>query len=608
MSSEKTEFPVKFTPKVLSLPEFSNLVFCIPIYQRLFAWRKKQIEKLMDDLFEAFKTETDAPYYLGILTVAFRDNRLDLVDGQQRMTITTLMAIAFKKLSSSNNYWDDYLNNGNRLIFSARDEDTAYITSRANGNTTTHINEKMEEGIAVIKSWCNDKFKNNGCLEKFVFYVWNNLTLFCSYLPEKYTKNPTELNRYFESMNSTGRQLQQHEILLVELINGNPKSEIYSRIWTKISDINRRYIDVIEERGAYRNEYLNLINNVGTQFEGGSLSENSFETIEQINPQKIETNSSFSGNTRRQMIISFGELLLMALRLTISEYNANDIGNARNYSPELLLTHFDEAQLKESDKIEEFFLNLLKCRLILDYKIIWQETEGNYDYELLTPDSNKRLEKFQSMLHVSNSDQFYRWLPNYVKWLMNNPYSSESDEMAELLKIDLELHPVLPDLQDLCYSKIDRYWFWRLDYELWLHSVEENCWLKDYPEEYIETVKRYVFRVNRSIEHLHPQTPTDEHSEKWIGNDLDRFGNLAMISSSFNSSQSNHSAGVKMERVHHQIETSQLQSLKMLHMWIIYRKSIENSAPETWTKEKVAIHENLMLSYLNRIRPSQTLE
>lgn len=39
-------------------------------------------------------------------------------------------------------------------------------------------------------------------------------------------------------------------------------------------------------------------------------------------------------------------------------------------------------------------------------------------------------------------------------------------------------------------------------------------------------------------------------------------------------------------------------------MWIIYRKSIYNATPETWTKEKVAIHEKLMMPYLNNIRPS----
>lgn len=75
----------------------------------------------------------------------------------------------------------------------------------------------------------------------------------------------------------------------------------------------------------------------------------------------------------------------------------------------------------------------------------------------------------------------------------------------------------------------------------------------------------------RSIEHLHPQTPTDSKSDAWDEENLHRFGNLAMISAAFNSTQSNESAGVKMERIHHQVDTSQSQSLKMLHMWITYK-------------------------------------
>lgn len=233
MSSDNIQYIDRFTPQSLSSSEFSKLVFCVPIYQRLFAWGRKQIEKLMNDLFEAFPTHS--PYYLGILTVAPHDDKLDLVDGQQRMTVTTLMAIAFKQLSSIDN-WDTFLNDGNRLVFSARDEDTEYISSRARGNVPLHINEMMENGISIIISWCKNKFKTEQGgfdvvrFEEFTDYVWRNLTLFCSHLPGKYISNPVELNRYFEAMNSTGRQLQQHEILLVDLINGHPKSEVYSRI------------------------------------------------------------------------------------------------------------------------------------------------------------------------------------------------------------------------------------------------------------------------------------------------------------------------------------------------------------------------------------------
>ncbi len=68
-----------------------------------------------------------------------------------------------------------------------------------------------------------------------------------------------------------------------------------------------------------------------------------------------------------------------------------------------------------------------------------------------------------------------------------------------------------------------------------------------------------------------------------------------MISAAFNSTQSNESAGVKMERIHHQVETSQLQSLKMLHMWITYKEG------ETWTVDKADSHEQVMYSYLQKL-------
>lgn len=595
MKSEHQTYPVSFTPE--SLP--ANLVFCVPIYQRLFAWGKKQVEKLLDDLLDSFVT--DSTYYLGILTVADRDNRLDLIDGQQRMTVTILMAIAFMELcqGKKENWektWGNYYAEGKRLIFIAREEDSAYISTRVN-ECESCANPMMEAGINIIKSWCNETFKTeNGQFDRdrfdrFSEHIWTKLTFFCSYLPNKYVSNPVELNRYFEAMNSTGRQLQQHEILLVELVNGLPKSEAYSKIWKKISDINKRYIPYEDNDKEYVDYYYQIIKDPQSEMIETICNKDDFGSIEQIKPKKCESGRTLATGSSTKMIISFEELLLMALRITTGGEHSNSF-----YKPELLLTRFSEANLNGTKKIDEFFENLLKCRLILDYKIIWQETDGNFDYELLTSDKGMYLEKFQSMLHVSNANRFYRWLPEYVSWLLENDNTSECDELNKLKNIDRTLHPEKPD--KMCYPNIDNYWFWRLDYELWAHRDDENGWLKE-NYELNEVVKRYVFRMNRSIEHLHPQTPTDQYSEKWEGNDLHRFGNLAMISSSFNSQQSNDSAGVKMERVHHQIETSQIQSLKMLHMWIMYRKHTEASSYETWTKDKVDIHERIMLSYLS---------
>lgn len=601
MSSTRID---KFTPETLAT-RYPDVVFSVPIYQRLFAWGKPQIDKLLEDLKASYKKD-EPHYYLGILTIASNGNRLDLIDGQQRMTMLTLIAIALKEISGdAPTYWDKYLNSGRRLEFAAREDDTAYLQSRCRGEATgPYRNDMMENAIATIKSWIMTEFKgeedesiDTPSLIKFSHFIRKRLTLFCSYLPDSYMNNPRELNRYFEAMNSTGRQLQQHEILLVKLVKDHPRSGTLSRLWNKIGDINTRFLPRGEEESveSYRARYLNLIINSRDLMAKDMPEDDDFSTIEDIRPQAEKSDMRNDGDSLQKMIISFEELLLMALELTLDEPKG-----ASHYRSDLLLTQFDEAELKEKGLIDTFFDKLVRCRLLMDYKVVWQETGGDFDYDLISDDPGQRIEKFQSMLHVAFQNQFYRWLTPYIKWLSDNPSSTSCQEMDELLRIDRTLHPVLPKVEDLAYQSIEsgkteRYWFWRLDYELW--NKLESDWLREH-QQYKEAAKRYIFRANRSVEHLHPQTPTDEKSEKWEGHDLNRFGNLAMISISFNSQQSNLPAGMKMKRIHHQVETSQLQSLKMLHMWIRYQEADDGSPADTWTRGKAARHEREMYRYL----------
>ena len=56
----------KYTPELIATSQFK---FSIPLYQRLFAWKKKEVTKLLFDLKEHFaKMPADEPYYLGMLT------------------------------------------------------------------------------------------------------------------------------------------------------------------------------------------------------------------------------------------------------------------------------------------------------------------------------------------------------------------------------------------------------------------------------------------------------------------------------------------------------------------------------------------------------------
>lgn len=87
-----------FKPLSLSIKElFGNAdsLYKIPQYQRPYKWEDEQIEKLWEDIFDAYENNEDN-YFLGsIITAKPRDNEksayVDVVDGQQRLT--TLMIL-----------------------------------------------------------------------------------------------------------------------------------------------------------------------------------------------------------------------------------------------------------------------------------------------------------------------------------------------------------------------------------------------------------------------------------------------------------------------------------------------------------------------------------
>lgn len=85
-----------FTPASLTIKELFNnasSLYQIPRYQRPYKWVDEQIDKLWDDLTEAYENGTES-YFLGsVITASPQDNSsyLDVVDGQQR--VTTLMIL-----------------------------------------------------------------------------------------------------------------------------------------------------------------------------------------------------------------------------------------------------------------------------------------------------------------------------------------------------------------------------------------------------------------------------------------------------------------------------------------------------------------------------------
>ena len=595
----------KYTPKAIVEQKFS-----IPLYQRLFAWTSKEVKNLLSDLKEHFESDQfkkdpeKNPYYLGMLTTINRDGFIDLIDGQQRFTVMILIAIAFMDITE----WKKFLNNGERLKLVARTEDELYLKCLARGEDCKYVNIHMENALLCIKDFVEKSFENDEQRKEYAINIYNYLTFFISELPQHYLKEATSLNKYFEVMNSTGKGLEQHEILKVKLLKDQTDSDKLVKIWNSVSQMEipviRRTDNLSDEE--YADKYRKAIMNCRNMNFDGALqdiqdsindSQEGANTIDVLPVKKRERSNKQEARDSQESIISFPEFLLLTLGLT-----KNIDGRDSFYQKDKLIERFEQNLISD---VREFYHNLIYFRLLLDYYVVrrdisngqsrftinFREQESQEREEKISKyESRERLRQYLSMLTVSS--EFYIWLKPYMEQLMKlpNDWQKASDILLNLKMDDNKRrckdgYPQKLRLEQ--YPNIDRYWFWRLDYYLWEQRAEH------FNPEDRKIVDEYIFRTNRSIEHLHPQD--ESKNDAWNPEITNGFGNLAMISQSFNSLQSNDNIRIKFARIQEQLDNKSLQSLKML---VMFRSANEDHSK--WNEQLARDNLNQMCSILEQ--------
>lgn len=565
----------RFTPSTIGQHQFS-----IPLYQRLFEWEEAQVNQLLKDLYASFKENKNAPYYIGVLTAykSSTQDRYSLVDGQQRFTVLMLLSIVLG--------WEKFslCNNELRLTFFARKNDEKYLKAKVKKSyEQTYTNAKMEAAIAAIDLFFKNQVDAND-LEGFKQFSKEKTTFFVSILPEDYSSN--ELNRYFEAMNEAGKGLENHEILKVQLLKRLQKEDFdrCTKIWNEVSQMDKCLIRQKENESIqdYEKRNFEAFKNPEMVLESGTINhldtENSISSIK-ASKEKPQESSSIRDEGA---LLDFQEFLLLVLSLTVYE----EISFDKNK----LLAIFQQLLDSTPEKTKDFFGNLLKYRLLFDYFIIrstsldGRTTTYTLNYSIREEQSKKGLIHYQSMLYVSSS--YNIWLKPLLTHLLELQEGDRFNEFrfSDHLKSWDNARHDLTSL-NLNYVSINRYWFWRLDYYLWEEREEL------FEDRAKEIANQYVFRTNRSIEHIAPQTPKDESNIKLEENILHCFGNLAMISSGQNSSLQNASYKVKKAHVESFINGSvggSIESLKLL-------KILEF---DTWNEINVKQHHNEMINVL----------
>ena len=345
---------------------------------------------------------------------------------------------------------------------------------------------------------------------------------------------------------------------------------------------------------------------------------------------------AYSSSTARvtsggRSIVNFPQFLLLALDIFLDAEMGNSPPEekpAKHYeSAKLLETFKNSRERLASCQREDFYTFLLRLRVLLDIYVLRREDANDASYSVLLGklkdrDGNEdtlwgpndaycRLAQYPAMLDAAFPDRFSFWLkPCLMKlyehnfgsgkdtaWLPEEPVAAAETLLAEVKTLDdrRALEGKSPsevvDSAKLKYTTpIDRYWFWRLDYYLWEWCQGRTEALLG--KEHIKAAKDYRIRANRSIEHLFPQTPPPGQSFGEQGA-LHSFGNLAMISRSFNSQQSNNLVDEKFDRVRSHIKGNRLQSLKLLAMYQAAGKEGKN-----WTSTTAGKHEKEMIALL----------
>ncbi|WQZ90772.1 DUF262 and DUF1524 domain-containing protein [Helicobacter pylori] len=198
--------------------ENQNNQFVIPIYQRLYSWKKEQCEQLWDDIIKIGGNDKMNGHFIGsILYVRVDDTHsspLLIIDGQQRLTTITLLFIALRDHLNDEvkrKEIESYLINSNkdgdkkfRLILSESDKDTLLSLIDKNKRKPSEPSLKIVENFKLFEEWIR---KNTDKLET-IFKGLEKLMIVWIAL-----KGKDDPQLIFESMNSKGIELTQADLI-----------------------------------------------------------------------------------------------------------------------------------------------------------------------------------------------------------------------------------------------------------------------------------------------------------------------------------------------------------------------------------------------------------
>ena len=579
---------------------FDNINYLVPIYQRNYAWSEIQIVQLIEDI-ESSIDGSNKNYFLGNLIVNQTDNNVyEVIDGQQRLTtlylIEKYLGVVFAKEA---------------LRFEAREKSNrtlSYVSDNSNPVLIEELSSpEILNGFQIIDSY----FKTQDIDKSRFVRKLERVFLIQVQVPQN-----IDLNHYFEIMNTRGEQLELHEIAkakLLEVLENDHDRNTAALIWEKCSNMNS-YVQMnfdVDVRSSIFTDHWSSLRQSIDAFDSiknkiptrNALTDKKtlLDILDEKRMLKNSTSLSEDENERFESTISFPNFLLQvnaAMRKLEEEDASLD---DKHFLNNLAWTW------SSPEKAKDFLFHLLKCRVLFDKYVLKREFAR--DYKETGKWSLQRLEKYSdskkkgdkpkyvgTLGDESNDNKKLRTLqsclritytsPKTMHWItviLSNLLENEATDIISVLENYCKKKVVDSDYQNRKGFGFERIVFCYLDYLIYRDGYSYDG------KEIISSMQEdWQFQFRSSVEHFYPQHPVE--GEQWEEDDLNGFGNLALITISGNSKFSNLPPVGKINSYPSVIK----QSLKLKIM-----EKMTKLGDGKWTEAKSSIHKDEMFSILN---------
>lgn len=589
---------------------FTSGRYVIPIYQRNYAWGEPEISQLIQDIFDFSDSEKKiSNYYIGTLVVFERhlDNEIiyETIDGQQRLTTLNILLCALHRVFGSK--ISNKISYTQNLTFDSRKKstETLEVISRPGADLqymqTKEYNPNIQQGYLDAEKVLKKLLNTDEKIKTFYSFLSEKVHIMRVSVPED-----TDLNHYFEIMNSRGEQLEKHEILkaqMLEILHENEKlSYTFNLIWEACADMERyvQYGFTTEQRTKVftaknwnqltcknLDEVADCVydNQKNITTTNAASAKSIFEIVQSTESFSRPNDQKDDAPDRFTSVINFSNFLLHVLRIQTEEDISLDDKRLIDLFASKLATYKDKPSEK-IDFVKTFGFNLLKCKWLFDNFIIKREFireqdqwslkrlkwyDGNkvsyvnsFGAEDESEGANKEILMLLSMFHVSTPTLVYKhWLNAALLFVFKNntasgdDYSNYLKNLARAYLFDryLARESNRVEFFDIIYKNEGKSVNSNDAKKQDLSLLDKGTDVENFVFNYLDFIlwknkvagaSEFEFAFRSSVEHYYPQDPIAK--EYKIDPDIfNLFGNLCLISSSKNSKLSNHMPEAKKD-------------------------------------------------------------